>query len=176
MSSSGSGNYRSILLPGGNRWSGGYRLVLRGLSPPDGWTGGWDRACQYRLVSTPYHLEAMFSLGDPRPTRRQTLRVRLSAGRRIHDRTVLELNADQLRSIGIEVPQDLSSSDCAELVLQLHDELVVKVDDEEGAVDSAKEVLEIEMAAAFTAWLVRRQRPDSWMHSRADLGGCEELT
>ena len=30
---------------------------------------------------------------------------------------------------------------------------VVEVDDEEGAVDSAKEVLELEMGAAFTALL-----------------------
>jgi DNA polymerase-1 len=41
----------------------------------------------------------------------------------------------------------------ADLVLQVHDEFVVEVDDEEGAVDSAKEVLELEMGAAFTALL-----------------------
>jgi hypothetical protein len=39
-------------------------------------------------------------------------------------------------------------------VLQVHDEFVVEVEnDEDGAVSSAKEVLELEMAAAFTALL-----------------------
>jgi hypothetical protein len=41
------------------------QVVLRGLAPPDGGTGGWDRACQYHLPPTRYRLEGMFSLPVP---------------------------------------------------------------------------------------------------------------
>src|SRR5829696_8028988 len=41
------------------------QVVLRGLAPPDGGTGGWDRACQYHLASAQYHLKGMFSLPVP---------------------------------------------------------------------------------------------------------------
>jgi DNA polymerase I len=41
----------------------------------------------------------------------------------------------------------------ADLVLQVHDEFVVEVDDEDGAIDLVKDVLEREMTAAFTALL-----------------------
>jgi hypothetical protein len=43
----------------------GVQVVLRGLPPPDGGTGRWDRACQYHLASAQYHLEGMFSLPVP---------------------------------------------------------------------------------------------------------------
>jgi DNA polymerase I-like protein with 3'-5' exonuclease and polymerase domains len=85
--------------------------------------------------------------------------------------TAAEIAVEAVIRIDQRLRQELPGR--AQLVLQVHDEFVVEVEnDEDGAVSSAKEVLELEMAAALLAPRCANHRPRGCTR-RAELGGCE---
>lgn len=65
--------------------------------------------------------------------------------------TAAEIAVEALIRIDARLRTELP--DKAKLVLQVHDEFVVEVDDDEEAVGTTKRVLEQEMTAAFAALL-----------------------
>src|ERR1700730_12222549 len=103
-------------------------------------------------------------------TARQTRTVS-TVGGRVH-RFAWEPNAEYARNLALNLPIQGTAAeiavealiridarlhtelpDKAKLVLQVHDEFVVEVDDDEEAVGTTKRVLEQEMTAAFAALL-----------------------